>query len=291
MARIRSVFWRGTTDTGFELMSLTKLRQKNLDHSLTEPQRLDFHLLLLFERGPGSHMVDFRIHNCRRGTLIHVSPNQVHAFGTTQSSRATLLIFRPEMLPPDFYGPDSRVWPPAEYLWPPITRLDNSSMQFATATVRFLEKQHTSAGGWAQPDAARYIVTGLASLAYRTATSSNALYNSQPHPLLLAFLSELEESFASRRDARWYAGRLDCSYRTLSRMCKEATGLTPKEIIDRRVATEARRLLAFTRDSASEIGARLGFADPTNFVKFFRRVAGETPDTFRRHWQRSAAAG
>ncbi len=116
MARIRSVFWSRSVESGIELMSLKHLRQKSLDHSLTEPQRLDFHLLLFFEKGAGSHMVEFQTHDCRPGTLIHVSPNQVHAFGESESTEATLLIFRPELLPADFYGPDSRNYPPAEYI-------------------------------------------------------------------------------------------------------------------------------------------------------------------------------
>lgn len=266
-------------------MSLAQLRQKALDHSLTEPQRLDFHMLLLFQRGAGSHMVDFKIHKCRRGTMIHISPNQVHAFGESVRSEATVLIFRPELLPTNFYGPDSRSYPPAEYVWPPATQLNKASLDFATATVGFMQKQQTSHGVWAHPEVARHILIGLASFAYRTAASSDAIYESQPHPLFFAFLSLVEQSYGIRRDAKWYAGRLGCSYRTLSRICKVVSGETPKAIIDRRVATEARRLLAFTRDSANAIGATLGFTDPTNFVKFFRRVAGETPDAFRQHWQ------
>ena len=231
-------------------------------------------------------MVDFQIDNCRRGTLIHVSPNQVHAFGESDSTEATILIFRPELLPTDFYGPDSRNHQLAEYVWPPVTQLNKAAMEFATATVGFLRSQQTSHGVWAQPEAARHIVIGLASFAFRSAVSSDAIYECQSPPLFFAFLSEVEQSYASRRDAKWYARQLGCSYRTLSPTCSVAGGETPKAIIDRRVAIEARRLLAFTRDSANTIGATLGFTDPTNFGKFFQRVAGETPDAFRRHWQR-----
>lgn len=285
MDQIRSVFWRQGVGSGIELMSLMQLRQKALDHSLTEPQRLDFHFLLFIEKGAGSHMVDFQIHNFRRGTVIHVSPSQVHAFGDCSSTDATLLIFRPELLPTDFYGPDSRIYPPAEYVWPPVTQLNQASIEFAMATVGFLKNQQTSHGVWAQPEAARHIVVGLASFAFRSAVSFDAMYESQSHPLYFTFLSQVEQSYMTRRDARWYAGQVGCSYRTLSRICRVACSETPKAIIDRRVATEARRLLAFTGDSAHTIGATLGFTDPTNFVKFFQRVAGETPDTFRRHWR------
>lgn len=286
--RVRSVTWRRKVESGIELMSLAQLRQKNLDHSLTRPQRLDFHLLMLFEAGAGSHLVDFQNYSCRRGTLIHVSPNQVHAFGSRKNSEGKVLVFRSDLLPTDFYGPDSRACPPADFVWPPATQLNKASMEFASATFELLTKLQASQGVWTLPEAARHIVIGLASFAYRTAASSDSFYQRHPHQLYSAFLSDVEQSFDTRRDARWYARRLDCSYRTLSRICRDASGESPKAIIDRRVVTEARRLLAFTRDSVSEIGAGLGFSDATNFVKFFRRVSGETPNAFRQHWQRQA---
>jgi AraC-like DNA-binding protein len=45
---------------------------------------------------------------------------------------------------------------------------------------------------------------------------------------------------------------------------------------------EAKRLLAYTTLPIALIGDRLGFDDPTNFVKFFKREAGCTPGEFRR---------
>lgn len=289
MAKARSIFWSRGASTVLEQMSLKELRResKRLGQALTEPQRVDFHLLLFFEKGAGTHMVDFHWHDCRRGTLIHVSPNQVHAFGETTKNEATLLLFRPELLPDDFFCPETRACPPAECVWPPITELDRSSLEFVTTTLKFLDKQRNSLGVWSQPEIARHIAIGLASFAYRTCVEHKPLYQSQPQPLFLAFLTELESSFASNRDAKWYAEQLGCSYGNLSRVCKATSGETPKIIIDRRVLMEARRLLAFTGNNVSEIGAALGFTEPTNFVKFFQRLAGETPDAFRGHWQRS----
>jgi len=286
LAPIRSVFWSREVKSGLQLVTLKQLRARDLSPDLIEPQRLDFHMLIVCESGTGAHMVDFEMHACGRGTLIHISPNQVHAFVSDMDTEATLLIFRPEILPVDFYGADSGTQPPAEYLWPPTTKLDKAPLDFVATTIDFLTKQHRTQGEWAQPEVARHVAIGLASLAYRTAVSSSPLYRSPPQPLFLAFLTLVERFFATRRDAQWYATRLDCSYRNLCRICKEASGETPKTMIDRRVAIEARRLLAFTQDSALEIGKHLGFTEATNFVKFFQRLTGNTPDVFRRQWQK-----
>jgi AraC-like DNA-binding protein len=59
------------------------------------------------------------------------------------------------------------------------------------------------------------------------------------------------------------------------------TGRTAKQAVDGRVALEARRLLACTPLPVAEIGRRLGFAEPTNFGRFFHREVGTSPGAFR----------
>jgi len=44
---------------------------------------------------------------------------------------------------------------------------------------------------------------------------------------------------------------------------------------------EAKRLLAHTNESVKEIGYNLGFDEPTNFIKYFRKHSNSTPIEFR----------
>jgi AraC family transcriptional regulator, transcriptional activator of pobA len=58
-------------------------------------------------------------------------------------------------------------------------------------------------------------------------------------------------------------------------------GKTPKEIIDDRILLEAKRILAHTTESIKEISYYLGFEEPTNFIKYFKKHASVTPTEFR----------
>jgi AraC-like DNA-binding protein len=69
--------------------------------------------------------------------------------------------------------------------------------------------------------------------------------------------------------------------RTLTRASLAVTGRTAKQVVDDRVALEARRLLACTTLSVAEVGRRLGFPEPTNFGRFFHRELGLSPGAFR----------
>ncbi|MGX9882978.1 helix-turn-helix domain-containing protein [Streptomyces sp. NPDC002276] len=50
---------------------------------------------------------------------------------------------------------------------------------------------------------------------------------------------------------------------------------------DARVLLEAKRLLVHTDATAADISRTLGFAEPTDFAKFFRKRDGRTPLEFR----------
>lgn len=99
------------------------------------------------------------------------------------------------------------------------------------------------------------------------------------------FRAELERSYATTRRAADYAHRLGYTVKTLTRACTAATGRPVKHVIDARVALEAQRLLAHTDEPVATVARRLGFAEPTNFGKFFTRHTGTTPGTFRQTHQ------
>lgn len=58
--------------------------------------------------------------------------------------------------------------------------------------------------------------------------------------------------------------------------------MTAKAIIAARINLEAKRLLVHTSLPVGTIAEQLGFDEPTNFGKFFKREAGCTPAAFRR---------
>ncbi len=100
-----------------------------------------------------------------------------------------------------------------------------------------------------------------------------------------AFNALLDRQFARHRELSWYASELGCSEKTLSRWCQRAAGTNAKAQIDRRVVLEAKRLLVHTDHAVETITDQLGFSEATNFVKFFKRLAGTTPVAFRRSYR------
>jgi len=77
------------------------------------------------------------------------------------------------------------------------------------------------------------------------------------------------------------ANHCHISERTLLRRFKKATGFTPKQYIIQLKVEKAKQFMELGKISIEEIGYNLGYADTSNFIKIFKKIAGITPSEFR----------
>ena len=98
-------------------------------------------------------------------------------------------------------------------------------------------------------------------------------------------LKPLDGLIADHSSEGWsasdYANALSMSTGHLSRLCRQASGLGAAAYIEGKVMSEACRLLAFTQLPISEVGYRLGYADPSYFSKRFNASQGCAPSAYR----------
>ena len=87
---------------------------------------------------------------------------------------------------------------------------------------------------------------------------------------------------------RRVAEALSTSPRTLQRRLREA-GTSHRQLVQQVRLDLARRLLAETDTSVSEIGLSLGYTDPSHFGRFFVRMTGLRPLAYRRQCQAEAS--
>lgn len=82
------------------------------------------------------------------------------------------------------------------------------------------------------------------------------------------------------------ADYLGLSPQNLNAICRKVSGRSASELIVEQVVLEAKRYLLHSDKNISEIAITLNFSDPSHFVKYFKRITGETPQVFRsRHFQ------
>lgn len=263
--------------TGFEIGELAALRRRMDEGRLERFHRVESHALILITEGSGEHTVDFVTHPCRPGTLLWVRPGQVQRFGPADAVNGTHLVFTPAF-PPRFTGADRLLTS-----WHgPTCRQLGAGREYAviSSLLAQLTDEYSHPAGTVSAEILRFVLAAVL-LQIDRLPEPGAESGAGGSEVYARLIAELERSYATTRRAEDYARRLGYTVKTLTRACLAATGESAKHVIDTRVALEAQRLLAHTDEPVAVIGRRLGFREPTNFSKFFTRLAGTTPGDFR----------
>jgi AraC family transcriptional regulator, transcriptional activator of pobA len=98
---------------------------------------------------------------------------------------------------------------------------------------------------------------------------------------VLLFKDSLETNFRIQKQVKFYSKQINITEKKLNQATTKILGKTPKNIIDERVLLEAKRVLSQTAKSVNEVGYYLGFEEPTNFIKYFKKHLHITPAKFR----------
>jgi AraC-like DNA-binding protein len=270
---------------GLEVMSLAELRAKVSGRGI-EAHRVEFLMVLLITEGTGEHVVDFETIRVSAGQAVVVRPGEVQQWKARKGLEGELILVDPRITQPTSTAMGNtsvRLLQLDE--WPSSFTLSTSDQADWSGLTAILRRELD-----------RKVIDDLSiALAHeiflclmlrlaRTAQKQRGPVSAQSL-LYRQLLRKLERSIPTRPSLEDLASQLRVSSSTLSRACRANVGRSAKEVIDRRVALEAQRLLVHSRATSSAIGEQLGFSEPTNFVKFFKRQVGMTPEAFRRHHQ------
>lgn len=91
----------------------------------------------------------------------------------------------------------------------------------------------------------------------------------------------VEEHFKTKKAVKEYAELMYKSPKTISNVFSKNSDKTPLEVIHNRVIIEAKRMLLYTDKTSKEIGSELGYNDPAQFSKLFKKHTGMTTTQFK----------
>ncbi|MEU5663244.1 AraC family transcriptional regulator [Streptomyces longwoodensis] len=272
--------WRSGLDLA--MTTLRELRDQGSVRALASPHRLDFHQILVVTAGSGSFAVDSSRFECRTGTLVWTRPNQVIEFSPRTDMDADVIMFT-ETFPLHL---SARVGMLDDVLRPTHWQLHGSELLAFRRVVSLLREEFQRPDQGLGEELLKHLLAvamlHIDQMCRRRHKEPGTGVSGEQGELFLRFRRELDRSYAVTRLVEDYAAALNCSTRALSRACRAVAGTSAKDVIDARVALEARRLLGHTDLPIGAIARRLGFSEVTNFGKFFTRRVNMTPGAFRR---------
>jgi AraC family transcriptional activator of pobA len=114
--------------------------------------------------------------------------------------------------------------------------------------------------------------------------SKRKLGGAPPGPqgdIVARFRKAIEGNFHKNLKLSAYACILGLNVWQLRSACLKIARQPPLAMVQERKLLEAQRLLLYSNMIVSEVAYHLGFDDPAYFSRMFRRLAGESPRTFR----------
>jgi AraC family transcriptional regulator, transcriptional activator of pobA len=253
----------------------------------------DFLVLAYFERGGGS----LRLGGCEwpieDGDAYVVAPGEVVGIGEDASALAHAegwaVSFPPEGLGPN--APDALLsWRAHPLLFPFVRgaarggqRLEVPAAERHAWSERLsaLDRElQTRRDGYREAVVAH--LTLLLVDVSRLAADVAGDLRLRDEPLLAEVFDFIERHFHERISLREVATAVNMSSGHLTTVVRRKTGRPVQEWITERRMAQARRLLAETDLTVTEVGRRVGYTDAVYFVRTFRRAHGVTPLQWRR---------
>ena len=268
-----------------EIISVNELRQRVMEHRFRQAHQINFYLMMLVENGRCQPVVDYTPLKCKKNSLILVRPNQALKFDLTSTWEGWIAIFRPEFLASSVndLGGDFFLGEEMQGL-PTCTSLTEKSRPVVSSIIKLMRED--------TQDKHEQLLTNamlrfqLKSLILRLLMLSDKMRGAKTAATQTTrfkrFRILVEEKYADHHKLSYYSSQLGCTVKSLSRATLTATGIGAKDYLAARINLEAKRLLTHTQAPISAISEQLGFDEPTNFVKFFKRNCALTPNEFRK---------
>ncbi|PUV25317.1 helix-turn-helix domain-containing protein [Sphingobacterium athyrii] len=260
----------------------------------TKPHIHSFYQIIWFKSGIGKHFVDFKEYEIFENAIFFIAKNQVHYFDENVDYEGYLLHFSELFLGQSDNGIDFLV----------KCSLFNNPYQTPSCCIgygieyileeyiRLIRTELLSGAGYfGQEELLRTYLKSFLIQVQRRKIEFEQNEGKTPFALddkrsqLIQFVNLLDENYTKGYSVAEYAEKMHISTRTLSDITSQTLNKTPSQIIQGRIVLEAQRMLVHSNFNINEIGYKLGFDDPSYFVKYFKKHVGSSPSEFRKSIQ------
>lgn len=246
-----------------------------------------FYTAIWFQSGGGEHFVDFGRYPIVPGRIFFLSPGQLHRFDSLHNQTGYILEFSDDFLQDELTSESLflkyDVFNAFDTL--PYRDLSSDAVAGLQRIVSAIEREVDCEADFAHHDCLTMLVHLFLIAIQRSgridASAMDMNVTSSRNRLFVRFRRTLEQHYRHIHTVQEYASQLGATTKTLTACTLECAHATPLALINARLLLEARRLLRYTDLSSKEVAFRLGFDDPSYFVKFFKREAGMLPLDFR----------
>jgi len=256
------------------------------DYDFHRPHRHEYFEFFLFEKGGGSHFIDFVEHSIRDQSVHIVLPRQIHLVKRKAEASGYVIICTQH-----FMNLIGKIYYPQLQQCvanAPLIPLDTNTftaMTHSLANIATELNTHTPlAQELVRNYAAIFFTQCIRAALARPAQQQSEQQAHEPE-LYKQFMLLLEAHFSDRQSVAYYADCLSVTPKVLNNAIRKATSRTCVDLIQERCILEAKRLLLYTTKNIKQIAFELNFRDVSYFTRFFTRLEQMSPKEFKQYWE------
>ncbi|MDJ1469267.1 helix-turn-helix domain-containing protein [Xanthocytophaga flava] len=263
---------------------------KKHQSNTTRPHIHSYYQIIWFKSGAGKHFVDFKEYEVLNNTLFFIAKNQVHYFDPNTHYKGFLLHFNETFLvqkdnETDFFLKYTIFNSPYQQS---SCCMDKDMDSILEEYIRQIIRELKGEEAFGREELVRASLKSFLIQVQRRKNELEQADNIDSFTLnekrvqLIKFVNLVDQHYTKGFSVAEYADLLFISSRTLSDITKQVLNKTPSQMIQERIILEAQRLLLHSNMNVNQIGYRLGFDDPSYFVKYFKKHTQLSPSEFRK---------
>lgn len=268
----------------FAIVNHNLLRQSG---DLLVPSLRDFHVIFWIIKGRGKYYVDFQEFDFEENTVILLSKDQLHYMEDFPDDiEMQSIVFNPSFLYRSQYDLHHlfNFYSGCHMSGIQILKLNQSDTDFLKLASKNLFEIFNNWSGKRQEEGFYHwlSLTIMRCESIKTKDIEPPFGSiGEGSDTVMEFNDLLEKHFRTEYKVEFYSDQLNITVKTLSRLIKDRFKVSTKALIDERRVLELKRQLKGTTKAVKTIAYEMGFDEPTNMVKYFKKHTGLTPNGFK----------
>ncbi|MFH0735883.1 MAG: helix-turn-helix domain-containing protein [bacterium] len=259
----------------------------NIGIKSSENFTMDCNLLFVITNGEVKHQIDFNTFYYAEKNMFSVLAGQVQKIDVSYNTTGYCILFNDNYINYSFTGfkwiQDLNLF--NNFNCCPVTELTDSEFETILSLIEQIKFETIKHPKFDNDEMLSILFKSLLLHAERTKKEKidQKILSGNDYLLFNKLKNYIDEQFHLERAVNYYAQILFVTPKKVNSLSKKFWGITAKRAIEERTILEIKRLLFYTNYTIKEIGDKLGFKEPTNFNKFFKKITNITPAEFRRN--------
>lgn len=259
------------------------LKNTPINHNQFEFHKVSFYVILLFTHKNGTYNLNFEDYPFNKGTLFTLRKDNIHKFYKSKG-KGILLVFTENFIVNHSNKSEASntFLLFNEMLASPKIQLNEVEYSEVITLVNLIKKEFFDVNDGYSSNIVRNLIQIIITKLFRIKSKDNIVFNNNKHLSMFLELQELvEKNCFNNKKVSFFANKMGVTSKTLSNITQSIIHKSAKSFINDIVIIQSKRLIINSQDSLTEISYQVGFDEPTNFFKYFKKYAGVSPSQFR----------